>query len=72
MLCKIGGMKRMHRGIHFVEHSFAQYLKGDFDFAKIWSLTTTIHWHFIFGAGIAIPYGNATMLPFENAYSPRR
>lgn len=47
---------------------FAQYIKGDFDFAKNIVIDYKNSLAFHFGAGIAIPYGNATMLPFEKRY----
>ena len=47
---------------------FAQYLKGDFDFAKNLVIDNRNSLAFHFGVGIAIPYGNATMLPFEKRY----
>lgn len=47
---------------------FAQYIKGDFDFAKNIVIDSKNSLAFHLGAGIAIPYGNATMLPFEKRY----
>lgn len=47
---------------------FAQYIKGDFDFAKNIVIDNKNSLAFHLGAGIAIPYGNATMLPFEKRY----
>lgn len=47
---------------------FAQYIKGDFDFAKNIIIDNRNSLAFHLGAGIAIPYGNATMLPFEKRY----
>lgn len=47
---------------------FAQYIKGDFDFAKNIVIDYKNSLAFHFGAGIAIPYGNATMVPFEKRY----
>lgn len=47
---------------------FAQYLKGDFDFAKNVVIDNRNSLAFHFGAGIAIPYGNATIIPFEKRY----
>lgn len=47
---------------------FAQYLKFDFDFAKNIALDhrNSIAYHI--GAGVAIPYGNAKVVPFEKQY----
>ena len=47
---------------------FAQYLKGDFDFAKNWMIDNRNSLAFHFGAGIAVPYGNASIVPFEKRY----
>ncbi|KAA6350300.1 Outer membrane protein assembly factor BamA [termite gut metagenome] len=47
---------------------FAQYIKADFDFAKntIIAPNNTLALHF--ATGIAIPYGNANIIPFEKQY----
>ena len=47
---------------------YAQYLKGDFDFAKniIIGLRNSLAFHA--GIGIAVPYGNAKVVPFEKRY----
>ena len=47
---------------------YAQYLKGDFDFAKniIIDHRNSIAFHA--GIGIAVPYGNAKVVPFEKRY----
>ncbi|MCD8183766.1 MAG: BamA/TamA family outer membrane protein [Bacteroides sp.] len=47
---------------------FAQYVKGDFDFAKNIVIDSRNSIAFHMGAGIAIPYGNATIVPFEKRY----
>ncbi|MCC8145758.1 MAG: outer membrane protein assembly factor [Bacteroidales bacterium] len=47
---------------------FAQFIKGDIDYAKtiVIDKQNTIAWRI--GAGIGIPYGNSKMLPFEKRY----
>ncbi|MDL2322543.1 outer membrane protein assembly factor [Bacteroidales bacterium OttesenSCG-928-A17] len=47
---------------------FAQFIKGDFDFAKtiIFDRQNSIAWRI--GGGIGFPYGNSTSLPFEKRY----
>ena len=47
---------------------FAQFVKGDFDYAKtiIFDRQNSIAWRI--GGGIGIPYGNSGMLPFEKRY----
>ncbi|MCD7899191.1 MAG: BamA/TamA family outer membrane protein [Bacteroides sp.] len=47
---------------------FAQYLKGDFDFAKNTVIAPGNSIAFHFGIGVAVPYGNAKVLPFEKQY----
>ena len=47
---------------------FAQYVKGDFDFAKNIVIDNRNSIAFHVGAGIAVPYGNATIVPFEKRY----
>ena len=56
------------KGFVLANIPFAQYIKGDFDFAKNLVIDNRNSLAFHFGAGIAIPYGNATMLPFEKRY----
>lgn len=47
---------------------FAQYVKSDFDFAKNYMIDTRNSLVFHLGFGIAYPYGNSEMLPFEKRY----
>lgn len=47
---------------------FAQYIKSDFDFSKNVLIDNRNSLAFHLGAGIAIPYGNASMVPFEKRY----
>ncbi len=48
--------------------AYAQYAKGDFDFAKSFRLTAGSSLAMHLGLGIAYPYGNATVLPYEKRY----
>ena len=47
---------------------FAQFVKGDVDYAKTFVIDrqNSIAWRI--GGGISIPYGNSKMLPFEKRY----
>ncbi len=47
---------------------FAQYIKGEFDYARniVIDYRNSVAFHA--GVGIAIPYGNATVIPFEKRY----
>ena len=49
--------------------AYAQYVKGDFDFTKqLLSRLSEDQLVFHFGFGIAYPYGNSRILPFEKRY----
>lgn len=47
---------------------YAQYLKGDFDFAKSVAIDSRNALAFHFGLGVAVPYLNAKTIPFEKQY----
>jgi outer membrane protein assembly factor BamA len=47
---------------------FAQYAKGDIDFSETFSLTPITRFAFHAGIGVAFPYGNSSILPFEKRY----
>lgn len=47
---------------------YAQYLKGDFDFAKNIIIDHRNSLAFHIGVGVAFPYGNAKTIPFEKQY----
>lgn len=47
---------------------YAQYLKGDFDFAKNIIIDHRNSLAFHAGIGIAVPYGNSKVVPFEKRY----
>ena len=48
--------------------SFAQYVKGDFDYTKAIAFDEHNTLVFHTGFGIAYPYGNSRVLPFEKRY----
>ncbi|MDD7691765.1 MAG: BamA/TamA family outer membrane protein [Prevotella sp.] len=48
--------------------AFAQYVKGDFDYTKIVPLNNNNNIALHCGFGIAYPYGNSKVLPFEKRY----
>ena len=48
--------------------AFAQYVKGDFDFAKSFRIDKNNSVAFHAALGIAYPYGNSNILPFEKRY----
>ena len=47
---------------------YAQYLKGDFDFAQNIRIDDRNSIAYHFGMGVAVPYGNAKTIPFEKQY----
>lgn len=48
--------------------NYAQFVKGDIDFAKGLVLDNRSRIAFHFGVGVGYPYGNSRMLPFERSY----
>lgn len=48
--------------------AYAQYVKGDVDFVHHWTIDKRNSLAIHFGLGIAYPYGNSTILPFEKRY----
>lgn len=48
--------------------AFAQYVKGDFDYTRLFRFDSRNNLAFHFGFGIAYPYGNSRILPFEKRY----
>lgn len=51
-----------------VNIAYAQYVKGDFDISKSIRFDSKNSLALHFGLGIAYPYGNSTILPFEKRY----
>lgn len=49
-------------------NAYAQYVKGDFDFSKSFAINNANSLAIHFGLGIAYPYGNSTILPYEKRY----
>ena len=47
---------------------FAQYVKADFDFAKNFMIDSRNSFVFHIGMGVAYPYGNSKILPYEKRY----
>ncbi|WP_297219072.1 BamA/TamA family outer membrane protein [uncultured Prevotella sp.] len=48
--------------------AYAQYVKGDFDYTRLLQLDVKNQLALHFGLGIAYPYGNSNILPFEKRY----
>ena len=63
------GTKRNTNGQYTLFNiAYAQYVKADFDYTRLFTFDTrnTLSWHF--GFGLACPYGNSKVLPFEKRY----
>ena len=52
----------------FLDVAFAQYVKGDVDYTRNWQLSYSNQLVFHVGVGVAYPYGNSNVLPFEKTY----
>ena len=63
-----GGDKDDHGQYRLFNIAFAQYVKGDFDLTHSFSIDQENSLVFHFSFGIAYPYGNSSMLPFEKRY----
>ncbi len=48
--------------------AFAQYVKADFDYTRLFTFDLRNSLALHFGFGIAYPYGNSKILPFEKRY----
>ena len=63
------GSKRNSEGQYTLFNiAFAQYVKGDFDYTHMFHIDRNNNLVFHFGLGIAYPYGNSNILPFEKRY----
>lgn len=65
----LGGGEQNSRGFYeFFKIPYAEYIKGDIDFAPTYRIDDqrTIAAHA--AIGVAYPYGNSTILPFEKRY----
>ena len=49
-------------------NAYAQYVKGDFDFSKSFVINSANSLALHFGLGIAYPYANSNILPYEKRY----
>ena len=68
-LAKLTGMKKNDAGEYtLLNIPFAQYVKADIDYAKNIVIDSRNSLAFHVGGGIAVPYGNASVVPFEKRY----
>lgn len=69
VLSKISNLKKNDKDEYTILNiPYAQYIKGDLDFAKNIVIDNRNSIAFHIGGGIAIPYGNAQVVPFEKRY----
>jgi outer membrane protein assembly factor BamA len=64
----INSKPKIDKGFVIANIPFAQYIKGDFDFAQNWNIDNRNSFVFHIGMGVAYPYANSQMLPFEKRY----
>ncbi len=63
-----GGSRDSEGNYTFMNITYAQYVKGDFDFSTSIRFDDRNSMVFHFGLGVAYPYGNSRILPFEKRY----
>lgn len=65
---KLSGQKRDDGAYKLFGIQYAQYIKGEVDFAYMRRLDrrNALAWHL--GFGVAYPYGNSSMVPFEKRF----
>ncbi len=63
-----GGHKNADGQYTFMNIAYAQYVKGDFDFTTYVNIDERNSLVLHLGLGVAYPYGNSTILPFEKRY----
>lgn len=65
----LGGSKRNSEGYEeILGITYAEYVKTDFDFAVTFPFDDENSLAMHFGLGVAVPYGNSIVLPFEKRY----
>ena len=65
----LGGSKTNSTGYEEIFGiNYAEYVKTDFDFAQTYPLDDKNSLAIHFGLGVAVPYGNSIVLPFEKRY----
>lgn len=63
------GLEKNEDGVYsYAKVPFAQYVKTELSWIKHWPLTPTQNLAFRAFGGVAIPYGNATNIPFTRSY----
>ena len=63
-----GARRNMNGKYHVFNIAYAQYVKADIDITRSLQLDFNNQLVFHFGLGVAYPYGNSSVLPFEKRY----
>ena len=63
-----GARRNMNGQYHVFNIAYAQYVKADIDITRSLQLDFNNQLVFHFGLGVAYPYGNSSVLPFEKRY----
>jgi outer membrane protein assembly factor BamA len=64
----LSGASKDSSGYKIGNISFSQYLRGELEFAKSITLNSRSRIAYRVGVGVAYPYGNSTILPFEKRF----
>lgn len=51
-----------------LNNPYAQYVRADFDFSQAINISSNSTFAYHAGLGVALPYGNSTIMPFEKRY----
>lgn len=64
----VNGKRNSSGQYTFCGIAYAQYFRTDIDFAKSWRIDKNNSLAFHTALGVAVPYGNSSVLPFEKRY----
>jgi len=64
----VNSEKSEHGQYTILGNPFAQYVKGDIDFSQTVQFNYNSGFAYRVGLGVALPYGNSSILPFEKRY----
>ena len=67
-ISKLTGQHRHEGAYKIFGTQYAQYVKGEADFMVSHTFTQRTSLAFHLGAGVAVPYGNSSMVPFEKRF----
>lgn len=67
-LSSITGQKREDGAYKIFNTQYAQYAKVDFDYSVVHHFNRRTSLAFRVGAGVEVPYGNSSMVPFEKRF----